>query len=78
MNKEVIEVIKISFDNLENRISDAIIKESIGMFSSSDTSTPVHGVVAKYINELPPVNLYMGWDGDIYPQYRTVKHVTRS
>lgn len=71
--EEAIELIKITFDNLENRTSNCVIKESLGIFTESGKLT-AHGNVNKFIHELPDVSVYLGWDGEVYPQYILKKH----
>lgn len=65
---EAIELIKVDFDSLENSLSSAIIKRSIGVFVEGDGLT-ASGKIAKYFETLAPERRYGGWNHEIYPQY---------
>lgn len=64
---EVIQLIKIDFDTMENR--NPLIENCIATFVSDEVLT-AQGKYDRYIVNLPPIKLYTGWDGEIYPQFR--------
>lgn len=70
---EVIEIIEISFDGLENKLSNAVCEKSLGLFIAAGTLTS-QGKASKFVESLPPVKMYLGWDGVIYPKYKMIKH----
>jgi hypothetical protein len=61
-----IRLIKISFDNLENHCPMELTV--LGTFVAGDHLT-AHGKVAKFINNMDPISMYLGYDGQVYPQY---------
>jgi hypothetical protein len=69
---EAKELIRIDFDNMENR--DALYETSLGTFVQSDELT-AHGVLLKWLSEQPPVNMYLGWDGEVYPKFKVKTHI---
>ena len=73
MNDDIIELIKISFDTLENRISNAISEKSLGMFTSSKGLT-AQGNVSRFIAKLSNIKMYVGWDCEVYPKYKIIIH----
>ena len=66
---QIIRLVKIGFDSLENR--NPQYKETIGLFVDGDGLTAL-GKVSKWFDEQPPVKLYQGYDGGIYPQFELV------
>ena len=64
---DIIEVFKIEFDGYENIASDAISKESLGVFGAKGTLSP-RGHACEFIASLEPQKLYLEWDGEVYPQ----------
>lgn len=71
--KTIIEVIKIDFDNMENNCSDATVIRTMGMFEEGN-GLRAHGKVKKWFKEQEPIGLYLGHDGEVYPQFRLKKH----
>lgn len=64
--QEIIRLIKIDHDNMENR--DAVYTTNLGTFVNGN-GLSAHGKVAKFISEMLPEKRYLGWDGNVYPQY---------
>ena len=64
---EVIQLIKIDFDTMENR--NPLIENCIATFVSDEVLT-AQGKYDRYIENLPPIKLYKGWDGELYPQFK--------
>ena len=65
-----IRLVKIDFDNLENH--NAICSEDLGVFVDGDNLT-AHGKVKEFIRKMQPVKPYLGWNGQVYPQFRLEK-----
>lgn len=57
---------RIDFDTLENH--DPVRKTQLGLFSPDGRLT-AHGKVSDFFLKLKPVQLYLGWDGQIYPKF---------
>lgn len=72
--KEIIRLVKIDHNNLENK--DALYIENLGTFVDGDVLT-AHGKVSKFISEMPAEKRYLGWDGNVYPQYKLEKDYLR-
>lgn len=69
---DIIRLVRIDFDNLENRIS--IYETEIGIFLPDQAKNlSASGVMSKWLQSQPPVKIYSGWDGEIYPQWRVEK-----
>ena len=68
---EVIQLIRIDFDTMENRnpLIKPLVKKCIATFVSDEVLT-AKVKYDRYIVNLPPIKLYTGWDGEIYPQFR--------
>lgn len=64
---KAIRLVKIDFDVLEN--NDPFRRKEIAYFISDVGGVSAHGKVEKYINNLPEVKFYLGWDGQVYPKY---------
>jgi hypothetical protein len=64
--KEALKLVKISFDSMENH--DPLREQDIGVFVGNDGLT-AHGKAGEYIKKMPPEELYLGWDGKIYPRF---------
>lgn len=62
---------KIGFDNMENVASDAVYTLTLGTFIDNSDGT-AHAKMDKVLNELK-IKLYMGHDGQVYPQFNIVK-----
>lgn len=65
---DIKELIRIDFDNMENHISDAITETSLGVFIESDTLR-AYGIASEWLKKYGPVNIYLGHDGGVYPQF---------
>jgi len=63
---EYIRLTKISFDSMENR--NPISREQVGIFYTSDIIT-AYKKVSDYFHNLSPIKSYLGYDGNIYPQW---------
>lgn len=57
-------IIKVSFDNSENHIGNAIYKEIIG------TTLDEQVAIRECENLEKSTKKYKGWDGDFYPYYK--------
>jgi len=68
INKEALELVEKNFDNLENNFDSAIDKKSHGIFTSNN-ELRAHGVVGEYIKKLDAKTFYLGWNGEVYPQF---------
>lgn len=66
---EVITVVKQTFDNMENNIDAAISEETVKTFAGDTATRTAFGRAGDYIESLPPVRLYLGWNGEVYPKY---------
>lgn len=64
---EVIRLVRIDFDNLENR--DARRETEIGVFGPSATGSALAAVKSWFAAQAA-VDLYVGWDHGVYPQFR--------
>jgi len=58
---------RIEFDNMENRVGDAISKERIGVYKDDKTGT-AHKKIGDYIRTLT-LSPYLGHDHEIYPKF---------
>jgi hypothetical protein len=45
----------------------AVVPETLATFVEDQKQT-AHEKLAAFVRALPPVKLYVGWDGNIYPQ----------
>jgi hypothetical protein len=68
---EVVEIIKTSFDGLENKSERAIRDESLGLFTD-DGKLTAQGNAAEFISKLPEIKMYIGWDGEVYPKFKLI------
>ena len=64
---KIIQVFRIGFDTLENRIENAIVRELLGSFREKNGCTAI-GNASDFIEKIEPETLYLAWDGKIYPQ----------
>ena len=71
---EIVRVIRRDFDSLENRSADAVSDVCVGTFIGNAKLT-AQGVAKEWLSEQPPVRLYLGWDGNVYPQFRIEKEL---
>jgi len=61
---------KIEFDNLENDLGEAIVKKEIGLFEGDEHFT-AQAKVGTWFRLQNPFQMYLGWDGQVYPQFKT-------
>jgi hypothetical protein len=73
MTTEVIQVVRIDFDELENRHPRT--SQVLGVFVAKGPLT-ARGVASRWFAKQPPVSLYLGYDGQVYPQFQ-LKSVQR-
>ncbi|HBG49463.1 MAG TPA: hypothetical protein DDW90_08190 [Cyanobacteria bacterium UBA9971] len=66
--RTLIRLIRIDFDNLENR--DCIYTKSIGTFVDENIGASASEKVGDFIKNMKPEKLYLGWDMNIYPKYK--------
>lgn len=72
--RKAIKLLKFEFDNLENHNCEVVTE--VGIFVA-DGQLTAHGKVGRFIQSLDPEKRYLGWDGQVYPQYK-LEHVTLS
>lgn len=60
-------IIQVDFDCLENH--NPICTTHLGTFRPTDKLSS-HGAASKWLAEQPPVKMYLGYDEQVYPQYR--------
>jgi len=65
---KIYRVTRITFDQLENQISDAISKKLIGNYLNKSQAEATIAT-AKVTGEKP----YKAWDGEYYPKYLIVE-----
>ena len=70
MTQDVVMLVRYDFDNMENRNAER--KKIIGV-CIADKGKTAHGMASLYVDNMNPVNLYLGWDGEIYPKLEVVK-----
>lgn len=61
----------IHFDSMENR--NPIYSKELGIFMDSAEGEPfktAYTKVQEFLNESEPLKAYIGWDKEIYPQYK--------
>lgn len=63
---KAIKVIRVDFDNLENR--QPYLRTDIGTFVAGEGLTPF-GKISRFFSSLQPQKLYMGYDLKVYPQF---------
>jgi hypothetical protein len=63
---EIIKLVRTDFDNLENH--NAICKNDIALFVG-DEKANAHHKCSMFIAEIDKIQLYMGYDGEIYPKF---------
>lgn len=63
---------KVTFDNLENH--NARSEEEVACFLD-DENEKAYAKLKRYLEELGPTQLYIGYDMEVYPQFRVeVRH----
>lgn len=71
---EILELIRVDFSTFENY--SPAYRTTLGMFSANkELHTSAHGTLSKFLEDLPPVKLYTGWDGEVYPKFRIKTHI---
>lgn len=65
--QEVIRLVRIDFDSMENR--EPRYETDMGTFAATRDLT-ASGRVKRWMSEQKPVQLYVGYDGQVYPQFR--------
>jgi hypothetical protein len=63
-----IQVFRDDFDNFENRYPKS--SKLLGTFIAGNGLSAT-GKVKEFIENLEPIDLFLGWDGNVYPQIRT-------
>ncbi len=64
-------LVRVVMDTLENNLSDAIITKEIGIFvDDHDYGKTAFLKIRKYFESLEPERMYVGWNNQVYPQYR--------
>jgi len=61
-------LIRVEF-HAEDHPDVAVVPEALATFVEDETQT-AHEKLAAFVRALPPVKLYVGWDGTVYPQFR--------
>lgn len=59
---------------LLTRIDGPSHSKDLGVFIDGDNLT-AHEKVMEFLNELPPETRYLGWNNEVYPQYKLKKVV---
>jgi hypothetical protein len=62
-------LIKVDFDGMENRLPEAVCKEELATFVD-DGRDSAYRKAEGYLSVLAPVKVYLGWDQQVYPQFR--------
>jgi hypothetical protein len=64
-------VVRVDFDNMENR--EEMATKRIVLFEAMDNASGSASLkVAKFVEKIN-VNLYKGWNDQLYPQFRIEK-----
>lgn len=63
-----IRLVRIDFDSMENRISNAISYTEIGIFVDSDITA--YAKIKEWFSKQNLIKCYIGWDHEVYPQWR--------
>ena len=71
LKHEAIELVEIIFDNLENH--NPYDEKVHGVFVE-DEHFSAHDNIDKYLKQLPPQKMYLGWDNIIYPRFE-LRHI---
>lgn len=67
---EAIQVFRDDFDNMENH--SPYCTELLGTFIEKDGLT-AHGNASIFISKINHIKLYLGYNGNVYPQFRLVR-----
>lgn len=65
---DVKRLVRIDFDNMENR--NPVTKKVLGVFVGDERGLTAHGKASEWFKKQEPVHFYLGYDGQIYPQFR--------
>ena len=65
---DVKRLVRIDFDNMENH--NPTTQKVLGVFIGEERGLTAQGKAAEWFNKQEPVRLYLGYDGQIYPQFR--------
>ena len=63
---------RTDFDNFENH--NPFRTTIVGTFAGGETGLSAHGKAADWFAKQPPVQVYLGWDGEVYPRCRLTGH----
>jgi hypothetical protein len=66
---------RIEYD-AEDHPDVAVVPETLATFVE-DAKQTAHDKLVAFVRALPPVKICVGWDGNIYPQFR-VERVERA
>lgn len=71
--KNALRLERVDFDNMENR--DPIHVEILGTFVDDQNMMGKTAVtkIKEVLRAMSPVKIELGYDGNFYPQFRTVK-----
>ena len=61
-------LIQIDFNTMENSSAEAICEKQVGIFQGDD-KIRAHGKMAEWFGG-KKFDLYLGWNGQVYPQFR--------
>ena len=66
----VLRLIRIDFDNLENRNSRK--EQTLGVFLEGGLNT-AQGNASEWLSAQEPTDLYLGHDRQVYPQFKLIE-----
>lgn len=70
----ILELIRRDFDNMENHSPNC--ETSIGMFAANkDLHTSAQGTLSNFFTNFESIKIYLGYDGNVYPQFRIKTHI---
>ena len=64
---KIIKLEQVDFDGYENRRPRS--RKHIATFVEDGGRLSPHGKCDAYFEKMPPVKLYLGYDGEVYPQF---------
>jgi hypothetical protein len=73
---EVAKVVRYTFDIMENSYVQAVREDAVARFVKTKKKS-AFGCAKEWIDEQPPVKLYLGHDGRSYPYYRVLLDLIR-
>lgn len=71
----ILRLVRIGFDNLENRSGDALTTSTVKIFMDDPSGKTAHGKASDWLDSYPPQRMYLGWNGQVYPQFKIVNEV---